>query len=135
MSPETDVSMKRRELFNLGVPGGEAMKLAIIMVKRLAKTGVSRQTMRARIAALVEKPEDFRDDEDFGELSRALLRTSTARASFEERTDPAPYRRWGSDFDQTSIIQIENACRLPVSVAGALMPSFPMPWGWISHAE
>jgi tRNA-splicing ligase RtcB len=139
MSPETDVSMKRRELFNLGVPGGEAMKLAIIMVKRLAKTGVSRQTMRARIAALVEKPEDFRDDEDFGELSRALLRTSTARASFEERTDPAPYRRWGSDFDQTSIIQIENACRLPVSVAGALMPDahtgYGLPIGGILAAR
>ena len=98
------------------------MSLAIRMVKRLAKTGVSRHTMRIRIAALLEKPEDFKNDEDFGELARTLLKTTEARAGFEERKEPAQYRRWGSDFDQTSITQIENACRLTVSVAGALMP-------------
>jgi tRNA-splicing ligase RtcB len=38
------------------------------------------------------------------------------------RVVPAPYRRWGSGLDATSIRQMENACRLPVSVAGALMP-------------
>lgn len=114
--------MKRRELYNLGIPGGEAMKMAISTVKGLAKRGVSRQTMRIRLAALVEKPEDFSKDEDFGTLARALLEKSTARAGFEERTKPASCRRWGSDFDQTSLIQIDNACRLPVSVAGALMP-------------
>lgn len=42
--------------------------------------------------------------------------------TFEERDAPAPYRKWGGDFEQTSIDQMENACRLPVSVAGALMP-------------
>lgn len=98
------------------------MNLAIATVKRLAKAGVSRQAMRSRIAALIEKSEDFSDDEDFGELARTLLKTSSARARFEERTEFAPYRKWGSDFDTTSLTQIENACKLPVSIAGALMP-------------
>ncbi len=35
---------------------------------------------------------------------------------------PAPWRRWGDDLDPASIEQLENACSLPISVRGALMP-------------
>jgi tRNA-splicing ligase RtcB len=45
-----------------------------------------------------------------------------ARARFEQRAEPAPYRRWGTDMEAQSIQQMDNACKLPISVAGALMP-------------
>jgi tRNA-splicing ligase RtcB len=45
-----------------------------------------------------------------------------ARARFEARQRPAPYRRWGTDMEAQSIQQMDNACKLPISVAGALMP-------------
>ena len=32
-----------------------------------------------------------------------------------------PLRQWGRDLEPESIRQIENACRLPVAVQGALM--------------
>ena len=35
---------------------------------------------------------------------------------------PIPYRQWGVDLDANALQQMENACRLPVSVAAALMP-------------
>ena len=38
------------------------------------------------------------------------------------REKPAPYTRWGRSIEPESIRQIENACALPVAVAGALMP-------------
>jgi len=41
----------------------------------------------------------------------------------------APYKRWGSDMDQQAIDQIENACCLPVSVRGALMPDAHVGYG------
>jgi tRNA-splicing ligase RtcB len=34
----------------------------------------------------------------------------------------ARYQRWGDDLDEQAVVQMENACRLPVSVRGALMP-------------
>jgi tRNA-splicing ligase RtcB (3'-phosphate/5'-hydroxy nucleic acid ligase) len=37
-------------------------------------------------------------------------------------THPAPYREWGDLADETSIQQMQNACSLPISVKGALMP-------------
>ena len=33
-----------------------------------------------------------------------------------------PYRQWGSDLEPESVRQMDNACRLPVAVRGALMP-------------
>ncbi len=45
------------------------------------------------------------------------------------RGEPASYRRWGSDIDDESIRQMENACHLPVSIAGALMPDAHVGYG------
>lgn len=41
---------------------------------------------------------------------------------FIPRMQPAPFRQWGEDLDVASVQQLENACRLPVAVRGALMP-------------
>ncbi len=41
----------------------------------------------------------------------------------------APYRRWGRDLDAESVEQMERACRLPVSLAGALMPDAHVGYG------
>ncbi len=48
---------------------------------------------------------------------------------FVPRTEPAPWRQWGEDLDQNSIEQMRNACDLPVSVAGALMPDAHLGYG------
>jgi tRNA-splicing ligase RtcB len=41
----------------------------------------------------------------------------------------ATYQQWGDDLDAESIAQMERACRLPVSVAGALMPDAHVGYG------
>ena len=46
-----------------------------------------------------------------------------------ERTHPAPYRRWGNDLEPESVRQMENACKLPVAVRGALMPDAHVGYG------
>jgi tRNA-splicing ligase RtcB len=41
----------------------------------------------------------------------------------------APYRIWGEHLDSTAVDQLANACRLPVSAAGALMPDAHVGYG------
>ncbi len=41
----------------------------------------------------------------------------------------ATYKQWGDDIDSESIQQMDNACRLPVSVRGALMPDAHVGYG------
>jgi tRNA-splicing ligase RtcB len=121
--------MKKRELQNLGVPKGEAIRLAMEALRKLSQSGMSKGEMRLAIAAVVAKPGDHTDDAIFSGLASSLLKTTVARARHEERDQPAPYQQWGSDFDEKPIQQMENACKLPVSVAGALMPDAHMGYG------
>jgi tRNA-splicing ligase RtcB len=114
--------MKKSELLKLGLPKGEAVRRALDLSRRLSEAGLPPGEIRSRMSSLARDPERFRDEEDFRELASVLLQRKRGRVHFEERDTPAPYRKWGYDFDRTSITQMENACRLPVSVAGALMP-------------
>jgi tRNA-splicing ligase RtcB (3'-phosphate/5'-hydroxy nucleic acid ligase) len=50
-------------------------------------------------------------------------------ATYTPRAEPAPYRIWGGDMDAESIQQMVNACSLPVSVRGALMPDAHVGYG------
>ena len=114
--------MKKRELHNLGIPRGKAVDVAIGLVKQFAAAEMTKRDIRATLTALVERPAEYRNDKKLGELASLLVIDTDALGRFEERVEPAPYRSWGSDHDKTSLQQIENACKLPVSVAGALMP-------------
>ncbi|GAB4386736.1 MAG: RtcB family protein [Phycisphaerales bacterium] len=117
--------MKSRELQNLGLPRGPAIRLMLEAVRR---AGLSRQQVRAIVPELVRNPDRFRDDPDVGAVAAVLM---TARS--QTRSDePAPLRIWGrvgDDFDEQSLRQIENARRLPVSIAAALMPDAHVGYG------
>lgn len=47
----------------------------------------------------------------------------------EQREGSAPWKQWGTDVDAESVEQMRNACRLPISVAGALMPDAHVGYG------
>jgi tRNA-splicing ligase RtcB len=119
--------MKPRELEKLGVPR-HAMKAAQASLAAAAAGGLRGPAMRERIRQVVSDPAGHTDDSSFGELARALAAVRSSPA-FTERTLPAPYRRWGADLEEESVRQMERACRLPVSVAGALMPDAHVGYG------
>ena len=48
---------------------------------------------------------------------------------FVPRAEPAPYRIWGEGLEADALNQMKNACRLPVAVAGALMPDAHVGYG------
>jgi len=59
--------------------------------------------------------------------------------SHESEIRRAPYRQWGDLADEISIQQMENACELPISVKGALMPDahsgYGLPIGGVLATE
>ncbi len=114
--------MKGRELRNLGIPAGEPVQLALKLVGSARETGLDVATIRDRIQRLVADPDSFRDDENFGELAAQLLAKKDAQSSYVPRDESAPYRQWGENLEPDSVRQLENACKLPVAVRGALMP-------------
>ena len=117
--------MKTRELVNLGVPKGEVMDLvkkAIVRWAKSEKGSISKSDVRARVADLVDRPANYLDDDVFGLAAKNLESKFKAQARYIPRESPAYYKRWGDDMEDTAIGQMENACKLPISVRGALMP-------------
>jgi tRNA-splicing ligase RtcB len=58
------------------------------------------------------------------EFAKALLNAPPA-----PRAEPVKYHQWGEGLDHEAVMQMEKACLLPVSVAGALMPDAHVGYG------
>jgi len=121
--------MKSRELRQLGIPAGSAIIAAQKAVGRAMAEGATVPALRERLAAIAADPTAHRSDPLFGELARQIESICAARARFEARAAPASYRQWGKDIEAEAIRQMENACALPVSVRGALMPDAHVGYG------
>ncbi|RMH19528.1 MAG: RtcB family protein [Acidobacteria bacterium] len=122
--------MKRKDRKRMGLSDGplwEATRRATAAARR---AGWKRPQIKRRLERVTANPEQAVDDPIFGPLAQALVERREVRQAFAPRSEPAPYRRWGTDdVDPQAVAQMENACRLPVAVAGALMPDAHLGYG------
>ena len=110
--------MRPNELMKLGVPRGAPLQQVLTAMSALASAGVSGGDLRRVIKQLVADPTALLDHPQLGRAAKALVDVPVYR----ERDQPAPWRMWGEDTEPSAIAQLEDACSLPVAVAGALMP-------------
>ncbi|HTV42429.1 MAG TPA: RtcB family protein [Candidatus Sulfotelmatobacter sp.] len=116
--------MNAKDFIHLGVPLGQATRLATDFVAKFVLGGGDKTRLREEVAAVVANPGAFVDDSLRGEFAKVLL-----TASPPPRTEPVAYRQWGEGLEHDAIMQMEKACLLPVSVAGALMPDAHVGYG------
>ena len=90
-----------------------------------------------RVVEVVENLDAYVQDEDLGYLAKAIK--SAPEDTYIPREEPAPWQQWGEDLEDTAVNQMKNACDLPVSVAGALMPDahcgYGLPIGGVLATE
>jgi tRNA-splicing ligase RtcB len=120
-----ELTMKGKDIELLGVPKGKAVQLAQKKIGGFLRTGKSIADFQEVLREIAAGPKTWRDDAMFGDLAKLC----SQRPSFEERANPAPWRQWGKDLDAGAVVQMENACRLPVSEAGALMADAHLGYG------
>ncbi len=120
--------MKARELYNLGIPKGPAVKAALEIIGQVCKQ-YTKSALCEAIRAVAETPQAFVEDKTWAELAEILLRVQSARSRYESRTAPAPWKQWGENLDDNAVEQLYHASLLPVSVRGALMPDAHMGYG------
>ena len=121
--------MNARKFARLGVPKGDAMRLAGTAVRRAREMGVPKRDIPDLITAVVENPDEYLQDDLFGELADAILTHQQEEPVYKPRAQPAPYQVWGQGLDVNAIEQIKNAVQLPVAVRGALMPDAHLGYG------
>lgn len=118
--------MKAQDLRKLGIPEGEAIRLAQQILRNLAGGGMRKRELGARLQEVVDDPAAFEADATFGQLAAVL---KGASQPVTERSEPAPWRQWGENLEAQAVNQMVNACRLPVAVSGALMPDAHVGYG------
>jgi tRNA-splicing ligase RtcB len=116
--------MNAKDFLRIGVPLGQATRLATDFVSRFILGGGDKSRLHEEVAAIVANPAAFVDDPLRGEFAKALL-----NAPPPPRAEPVKYHQWGEGLDDQAVMQMEKACLLPVSVAGALMPDAHVGYG------
>ncbi len=121
--------MKPRQLLDMGVPPGKSLDALVSALPAARKAGMNAEAIRAAVAGILANPDAHAEHAILGDFAKAVAEADGARARYEDRESPAPYRVWGSGLEDQALQQIDNACRLPVSVSGALMPDAHVGYG------
>lgn len=116
--------MNAADLIRLGVPAGRAIPLAQEFLKEFVDQGGDRSQLEPEIFAIIANPSSFFEDRLRAPFARAVY-----RPPYTPRAELAPWQIWGEGLEGEAVRQMANACALPVSVAGALMPDAHVGYG------
>lgn len=129
--------MKPVELIKIGIPAGEVLETAVRAMVKAAQSGrYSRDELHRTMKNVAADPLRFVQDVSFGEVASMLLTKGKMDTLLDE---PISFAIYGNDFEEISLDQMRTACRLPVAVAGALMPDahagYGLPIGGVLATE
>jgi tRNA-splicing ligase RtcB len=119
--------MTGSELITMGFPSGPAIGMALRLIPHAARK-LDDESIERELRAVLADPIANAAHPHFAELAR-VLRELNEKPTYTERPAPAPYRIWGEGLEEGSLDQMRQAARLPVAVAGALMPDAHVGYG------
>ena len=112
--------LRGNDLRQLGFPEGRAIGLALAQLQRKHLKRLSQTDQLVLLRALLDAPTNFLTHLDWSHTAAALLPAPSRHIALTERKD---YAVFGAEhIEQGAIHQMETAMKLPVTVAGALMP-------------
>lgn len=125
------LNLKGEDLKTIGYPEGKAIGIAIqLMVQNYGLQ--TKEVVLDKLKTVLNNPESFLTDQILSPIAIALLEKPKLE---NENTIPLkeiglPYSVYGANhIEQGAINQMEMAMRLPVAVAGALMPDAHQGYG------
>lgn len=121
--------MKTRDFQKMGIPPGPCMVMAQQMLQRAHTSKASATAVLDGMRRVAADPSAFVGDDSWGTFARLLQEHAGGLRTFAPRASAAPYRIWGEGLEPDAVRQLQNACRLPVSVAAALMPDAHVGYG------
>ncbi|QDA61485.1 RtcB family protein [Hymenobacter jejuensis] len=112
--------LRGNDLRQLGFPEGRAIGLALAQLQRKHLKKLSHTDQLTLLQRVLQTPTEFSTDLDWSHVAAALLPPPSRHIALTERKE---YALYGAEhIEQGAIHQMETAMKLPVTVAGALMP-------------
>lgn len=119
-----NMGIRLKDLSKLGYRDNVARSLAVAIVGKHCKHQSKEQIIKT-LSDVLENPDTYKENETWGKLAEHLSPTLIEKkfTAYDLLEEPLPYKTYGGKFIETLAKQQMNlAMRLPVSVAGALMP-------------
>ncbi|MFK8007213.1 MAG: RtcB family protein [Saprospiraceae bacterium] len=117
------LKIKGKDIRKIGFPENRIIGMAIDAINRHFKHE-KKEIVLALFEKLKNRPEDFLEDEALGNIAH-LLMPAEEKKTFEIAIadEPMDFNIFGREhINDSAILQMKNAMRLPVTEAGALMP-------------
>ena len=134
MYKEKGVIMKRKmlsgkDLIKLGYPEGKAIGIAINTVLKYFRRS-EKEEIYSMLKAVIANPKDFVNDSIWSKVALTLVPTEKKSMVHQLNKSRIDYRLFGaSEIEEGARNQMEIAMKLPVTVAGALMPDAHQGYG------
>ncbi|HTN47424.1 MAG TPA: RtcB family protein [Flavipsychrobacter sp.] len=112
-----------KELRAIGYPEGPVISIAMNIVQKKFKHE-QKETVTELLMKILEKPEDYLDDEKVGAIADQLMpKASVESTGISLNSSGIHFHVFGQEhIEEGAMHQMYQAAKLPVSVAGALMP-------------
>ncbi len=118
------------ELKGIGYTEGPSIGIALQVIATQFHS-LSKEEVLALLTKVNQYPENYMSDEVLGIISKALIEQSTLTPDIIKlKEHPDCYMVYGSEhIEQGAINQMNTAMKLPIAVAGALMPDAHQGYG------
>ena len=115
------------DLINVGFRKGRIIGLALEVIER-AYGALSKEEVLVVLERVLHNPGAFLNDKDLSALAAEILKPADEVIALE--APGRPYQIYGAEaIESGALDQMETAMRLPVTVAGALMPDAHQGYG------
>jgi tRNA-splicing ligase RtcB len=115
------------DLLDIGFPEGKAIGIALTLMEQDC-ADLTREQQLQLLQEVLKLPSAFENNDKFLPLVQTLL--TPADTTIALNNDPQPYSIYGAEaIEQGALNQMANAMRLPITVAGALMPDAHQGYG------
>ncbi|MFM8850940.1 MAG: RtcB family protein [Cytophagales bacterium] len=121
------MSLTGNELINIGFTEGKALGIALLIVENKF-SHLSKEEQLALLAEVVKQPSAFESNPIFLPLVQELNKPASDVIELNEQS--IPYTIYGAEaIEEGALKQMHTAMKLPVTVAGALMPDAHQGYG------
>ncbi|MCE3230057.1 MAG: 2,3-cyclic phosphate--5-hydroxyl ligase, partial [Bacteroidetes bacterium] len=126
------LNIKGEDLKKLGYPQSKAIGIAIQLIEQKFRNA-KRKDVLAQMKQVLDAPADFMEDSVFGKLADELIE----KPKMVDGRPEIPIKEKGDDYsiygkeniEAGALNQMNTAMKLPVTVAGALMPDAHQGYG------
>lgn len=117
------LKLQGKDLRKLGYPESKVIGIAIDLMQKNYKHSTEQQALDI-LAGILAAPDEYMEDTVLCKIAAELVeKPEITAATIDLNREIKPYEIYGADkIEAGALLQMDTAMRLPVSVAGALMP-------------